>query len=239
MLYSFMLITHANTIDWKEGLITKPLAKEACEQQFQNCKCLSKEQNSCFPEYSAEIGPISEELKSKMMGKSFHENCPVPIEDLSTIQLQYWDPNGEIYWGHITVASIQAENVAKIFGELYYAKFPITSMKLIHEFNGSDDASMRANNTSGFNCRPIKNTSRWSQHSYGQAIDVNPLWNPWVRGNAVDPPEGKEFADRSNLQPGIIRAGDATVQVFEKYGWKWGGYWQKTKDYQHFSATGR
>jgi hypothetical protein len=174
-----------------------------------------------------------------MTGKSYHENCPVPFAELSTIQLMHWTPQGDVHWGHITVATTQAENVAAIFGELYQAQFPIVSMKLIHEFNGSDDASMKANNTSGFNCRPIKNTNRWSQHSYGQAIDVNPLWNPWVLGNRVDPPEGKGFVDRNNPQPGIIHAGDQTVLSFAKYGWKWGGYWKKTKDYQHFSASGR
>ena len=239
MLYSLMLITQAKTFDWKEGEVTKPLSKEDCELKFQDCHLASEEQKLYIPDYSAEIAPISKELKAKMMGKSFHENCPVPIEDLSTIQLMYWNPEGEIHWGHITIASMQAENVAKIFGELYEARFPIVSMRLIHEFNGSDDASMKANNTSGFNCRHIKNTNRWSQHSYGQAIDINPLWNPWVLGDRVDPPEGKAFIDRNNPQPGIIRAGDATVQSFEKYGWKWGGYWKKTKDYQHFSASGR
>ena len=107
------------------------------------------------------------------------------------------------------------------------------------EFDGSDDASMNANNTSGFNCRRIKNTTKWSNHSYGKAIDVNPLWNPWVRGEVVDPPAGKEFVDRNLGKPGIIKAGDFVVEAFAKEGWIWGGYWKNTKDYQHFSSNGR
>tara|TARA_B110000037_G_scaffold196403_1_gene233574 strand:- start:253 stop:996 length:744 start_codon:yes stop_codon:yes gene_type:complete len=240
MLYLIMLITHANAIDWKDGLLTKPLSKDLCEQQFKTCSCDSTKLDTCVPEYEATIAPISEELKAKIIGKSWHEGCPLPIKDISTVQLMHWTPEGEIHWGHINIASVEAENVAKIFSELYESHFPITSIKLIHEFNGSDDASMKVNNTSGFNCRPIKNTKRWSQHSYGQALDINPLWNPWVRGTIIDPPEGKEFVDRSNSQLGLIRAGDSTVLSFEKYGWKWGGYWSNgRKDYQHFSTSGK
>ena len=106
-------------------------------------------------------------------------------------------------------------------------------------FDGSDDASMKANNTSAFNCRNIKNTNRYSQHSYGEAIDVNPLWNPWVKGTLVDPPEGQDFLDRTSDLPGLIRDGDPIVKIFAEKGWKWGGYWTSRKDYQHFSTSGK
>ena len=83
-------------------------------------------------------------------------------------------------------------------------------MVLIDEYQGDDQRSMRANNTSAFNCREIDGSpGTWSQHAYGNAVDINPLVNPWVRGDQVDPPEGRPYADRSKRVPGGIYAGDA------------------------------
>jgi hypothetical protein len=98
---------------------------------------------------------------------------------------------------------------------------------------------MAANNTSAFNCRRVSGSSTWSEHAYGRAVDVNPRFNPWVRGTSVEPPNGAEYADRTRRQPGMIHAGDPAVQAFAAVGWSWGGDFQRAKDYQHFSATGR
>jgi hypothetical protein len=96
---------------------------------------------------------------------------------------------------------------------------------------------MRANNTSGFNCRYVAGTTRLSQHGLGLAIDVNPLHNPYVKNGTVDPPEGATWADRSRNDPGMIKPGPV-VDAFARRGWKWGGYWSGGKDYQHFSPSG-
>jgi hypothetical protein len=77
-----------------------------------------------------------------------------------------------------------------------------------------------------------------SAHSWGTAIDINPLVNPWVRGRDVDPPEGAPFADRSTPTQGGIYAGGAVVEAFARIGWGWGGDWVASQDFQHFSATG-
>jgi len=99
---------------------------------------------------------------------------------------------------------------------------------------------MAANNTSAFNCRAVTGGSAWSQHSYGWAIDINPVQNPYVTSSGtVLPPAGAQYVDRSQKAKGMIRAGDVVVKAFAAIGWGWGGYWSSTKDYQHFSATGR
>ena len=49
---------------------------------------------------------------------------------------------------------------------------------------------MRADNTSAFNCRYVAGTTRWSQHAYGRAIDLNPVENPYVSGHHVSPRAG-------------------------------------------------
>ena len=110
--------------------------------------------------------------------------------------------------------------------------------KDITSWMGISLVSMTANNTSAFNCRFVDGTTRWSQHAYGRAVDVNPLVNPYVQTNGrIDPPAGAQFADRAP-RPGLIDGDDAAVRAFAAVGWEWGGNWSGSKDYQHFSRSG-
>jgi hypothetical protein len=111
-------------------------------------------------------------------------------------------------------------------------------MKLVDEFGGSDDASMAADNTSGFNCRPSTGGTEFSQHSYGLAIDVDPVENPYVDGDDVEPVAGRAYTKRPDL-PGVIHAGDLVTSAFSAIGWTWGGSWSSPHDFQHFSQNGR
>lgn len=40
--------------------------------------------------------------------------------------------------------------------------------------------SVEDDNTSAFNCRLAEGSKKYSKHSYGKAIDINPLENPYV-----------------------------------------------------------
>jgi hypothetical protein len=75
-------------------------------------------------------------------------------------------------------------------------------------------------------------------HAYGKAVDVNPVENPYVSGARVQPPAGRAYLDRSNVRPGMAALGGTLVRAFSAVGWKWGGRWTGTPDYQHFSTTG-
>ena len=72
-----------------------------------------------------------------------------------------------------------------------------------------------------------------------KAIDINPFQNPWVLKNKIEPPTAKAYADRSKTEPGMLYPKHPLVQAFESIGWTWGGNWKRTKDYQHFSLSGR
>jgi hypothetical protein len=191
------------------------------------------------PPYGATIAPIDETVRGRMT-YSWRDGCPVPLEDLRLLTLPHWDDAGESVLGELVVHADAADAMVEAFGRLYALRFPIARMELVDVYLGDDDASMRANNTSAFNCREIDGQpGTWSQHSYGRAVDVNPLVNPWVRGSQVDPPESASYADRSTRVSGGIYAGDEVVTAFAAVGWKWGGNWSGSKDYQHFSANGR
>lgn len=135
----------------------------------------------------------------------------------------------------------QAPKIIVVMRKLFDARFPIERIELVDRFDANDDKSMDANNTSAFNCREVEDRPGvWSQHSYGRAIDINPIQNPYVSGSGeVSPAAGAAYADRSKRLPGMIRSKDAVLDAFASIGWRWGGYWSSAKDYQHFSSNGR
>ena len=73
-----------------------------------------------------------------------------------------------------------------------------------------------------------------SMHARGLAVDINPLYNPYVRGSRVEPASGAAYADRTRTCPYYIRKGDACHAAFTRRGWRWGGSWNSVQDYQHF-----
>ena len=142
------------------------------------------------------------------------------------------------------MARRHARDVVDVFRQLFEAAFPIRRMQLVDVYGADDDRSMAANNTSAYNCRRVAGTDRWSEHAYGGAVDINPVQNPYVRGTSFVPAEGARYVDvprgaDARPAPGVIVAGDVVVRTFARIGWEWGGTWQSSRDYQHFSASGR
>jgi hypothetical protein len=183
--------------------------------------------------------PLTEELKARITGLSYPspgEECLIDYEQLCYIRPRYVDFEGvEHENGELIVNAALAEEVTRIFYELYLAKYPFTSVLLVDEFGekADDNASMAANNTSAFNYRLVAGTSSLSRHSYGAAIDCNPLYNPYLHDGSISPPEGAPYADREKDFPGKIDHADLAYQLFTQAGWLWGGDW-KSPDYQHF-----
>jgi hypothetical protein len=113
-------------------------------------------------------------------------------------------------------------------------------MRPVSVYEGSDDRSAAADNTSAFNCRyaVAAGPKRWSAHAYGEAIDVNDVENPYLLGSRVIPPAGARFLDRSRVRPGMAVRGGTLVRAFASVGWLWGGRWTGSPDWQHFSRSG-
>ena len=175
------------------------------------------------------------------MATSHRPGCPVPTEDLRYLRMSYRGFDGEAHQGEMVVHEDHAAEVTRVFRRLYDAGWPIEQMRLVDEYDGDDDLSMAANNTSAYNCRRATGEQHWSDHAFGAAIDLNPLQNPYVSASVILPPSGAAFAgiereDRVASPVGVIRAGDVVVEAFAEIGWEWGGDWISLKDYQHFSA---
>ena len=190
------------------------------------------------------VAPIPDPIWSRMRGRSWHAKMACPArESLAYLRVPYWNFEGQPALGELIVAKSVAREVADAFAKIYLSrKFRIASMRLIDDFDGNDDKSMAANNTSAFNCRTVNKGKKLSEHAFGKAIDINPVQNPYVRGSLVAPPAGKAFDSASERNPpsqGVIVKGDIVTESFAAISWKWGGEWKSSKDYQHFSLTGR
>lgn len=187
--------------------------------------------------FSGSVARIDDATAARMTS-SWRPGCPVGLSDLRRVTLTHWGFDGQPRAGEIVVHRDQADRILGVFAAVFEAHFPLEQVRLIDEFGGDDNRSMAANNTSGFNCRYVAGTRRWSQHAYGRAIDINPVQNPYVRGSEVTPPEGRPYVRRDGNVPGLITADGPVVAAFSRARWLWGGRWANP-DYQHFSSSGR
>lgn len=181
---------------------------------------------------------IPDEIFERMAGKSYGEDCAVPREELRYLRLSYVGFDGLPHTGEMVANRSIAEALIGIFQKLYEAGYPIERMDLIDNYDGDDVESMEANNTSCFNFRKISGSDKLSKHSRGMAVDVNPLYNPYVKKQEgkllVEPACSAAYTDRAAVFPHKIEAGDLMVTLFKEAGFSWGGDWKSVKDYQHF-----
>jgi hypothetical protein len=186
------------------------------------------------------IDTISDAVFLRMQGKSYRSDCTVPRSDLRYMQVSHYDKDGVLRNGEIVCNKLIANDLLEIFKELYRNRYPIERMRLVDDYDGDDEQSMRANNTSCFNFRTVAGSAKLSAHSRGMAIDINPLYNPCVRrlknGTVtVQPATARQWADRRQKNnPYKIEQGDLCHRLFLEHGFVWGGSWRSLKDYQHF-----
>ena len=192
------------------------------------------------PAYHARVSTLPPTVRELMTGSSWHAGCPVGLNDLRLIRLTYWGFDRQAHPGKLVVHRRWADKIARVFGKIYDARFPIRRMRLVDRYGAEDKRSMRADNTSAFNCRYRDGVCcTWSQHAYGRAIDINPVENPYVGSWGVSPPNGADFVDRTPIRRGMLARHDRAWWAFHAIGWSWGGSWSWPVDYQHFSANNR
>ena len=182
--------------------------------------------------------PLSEDLKKRITGLSYKENCPIPYEDLRYVSVLYVNFKGNVSTGELICNKAIAQDLVEIFYELYQADYQIEQIRLVDEYSADDNLSMQDNNTSCFNYRTIAGTDKISMHGQGLAIDINPFFNPYVTyhddGIHVAPVGAESYADRNKPFAYKIDENDLCYTLFTEHGFSWGGHWNSSKDYQHF-----
>lgn len=185
------------------------------------------------------IAEIDEKIFGRIDGKSYKKDCPLSLSELRYLHVLHKDLNGKTLEGELICNVRIAEPLIDIFKELFMAGYPIEKIRLIDEYDADDELSMRDNNSSCFNFRRVSFTDRISLHGYGMAVDINPLYNPYIKTvdgkKIIAPDNSTEYEDRENFFPYKIEEDDFCCRIFAAYGFSWGGNcWDDEKDYQHF-----
>ncbi len=197
--------------------------------------------------------PLSDTLKKELVQRNvWSRECPVSMERLRLLTMAYIDFDGKEHTdGKMIVLDAVADDVLAVFKKLYEIKFPIARMELITQYNGDDDLSLAANNTSAFCYRSITGGGPVSLHGLGVAIDINPIQNPYLgfgggfKGTVysgkvlVLPSKGADYLNRAHDRVGMA---EQVVSIFKEHGFTdWGGDWGDGDqggriDYQHFAV---
>jgi len=189
---------------------------------------------------------VSGPLGASDVPYSWRSGCPVAPSGLRRITLNRWTYSGTVARGSLVVRTSAVTPISRVFTTAFAKHFPVRSMRPTDAFydhgrrtpTQSDVAAMRADNTSAFNCRPVTgNPYRVSQHSYGNAIDINTVRNPYVVGSRVYPSFARTYLNRSNVRTGMITRRSVIATTMSRLGWPWGARWAHP-DYQHFSSNG-
>ena len=193
---------------------------------------LAQRLDTCFQSHQ-----IPDSIFQRMQGRSYKADCTVPRSELRYLRLSYVDAKGQTRQGEMVCNRQIASDLVDIFRQLWKAGYRIERMQLIDDYDADDQRSMEANNTSCFNFRTISGTRTISKHGRGLAVDVNPLYNPYVRNGRVEPTGGRKWAfnrERRKDIPYKIDTADLCYKLFLQHGFLWGGSWRNSKDYQHF-----
>ena len=185
------------------------------------------------------ISEIDAEIFKRIDGKSYKKNCTLPLSELRYLRLLHKDFNGNTTAGELICNARIAAALLDIFQKLYESNYPIEKIRLIDEYDADDELSMRDNNSSCFNFRFVSHTNRISLHGYGLAVDINPLYNPYIKTvdgkKIIAPDNSAAYEDRTKNFAHKIDEDDLCVKLFGEHGFLWGGNcWDDEKDYQHF-----
>ncbi len=181
------------------------------------------------------VSDITDDIAWRIKGRSYKEGCPVALDDLRYIHVLHKDINGTVHEGEMICNAYIADDLIDIFRQLYDAGYPIEKIRLVDEYDADDEASMEDNNSSCFNFRYISNTTKVSKHGLGLAVDINTLYNPYIKQSGrYEPVNAGDYTDRTKDFDYKIEKGDLCYELFTGHGFEWGGNWKNSKDYQHF-----
>ena len=195
--------------------------------------------------FHSSVQPLPPPLRAELNGRFWQPGCPVALSQLRVLTVSHWGFDGRVRDGQLVVNANVAAPLTRVFRQLYALRFPIRHMRLADAYGPRSSSRPADGDISGaFECRQAvpspctggTGTGSWSEHAYGEAIDLNPVENPYVGCGRTRDHTARSYLDRSRLRPGMVTP--AVVQAFQSIGWGWGGAWSgSTKDYMHFSAT--
>jgi hypothetical protein len=197
------------------------------------------------PPFQSSIDRLDPPLRSQLRSHYWHRGCPVPLSRLRVLTVSYWGFDRGPHTGQLVVRRSVAAPLARVFRRLYRLRFQIHHMHLQDMYGPRRVRPADGDVTGAFECRQAvpspcsggRGTGHWSEHAYGEAVDINPVENPYVGCGMTRDRASRRYLDRSHHRRGMVTR--AVVRAFRSIGWGWGGAWSgSTKDYMHFSASG-
>src|ERR671929_659569 len=178
--------------------------------------------------FHATIKPLPSPVRSELSGRFWHPGCPVPLSGLRLLTVSYWGFDGHRHSGQLVVNADAAPRLAKVFRRLYAMRFPIHHMRWQDAYGPASARPADGDVTASFECRQAvpspctggTGTGSWSEHAYGQAVDLNPVENPYVGCGMTRDKTALSFLDRSRHRKGMVTP--AVVAAFRSIGWVWG-----------------
>jgi D-alanyl-D-alanine carboxypeptidase len=195
--------------------------------------------------FHTSVQPLPAPLRAELNGPFWHVGCPVRLSQLRLLTVTYWGFDDRAHTGQLVVNERAAVPLGRVFRRLYELRFPIRHMRVADAYGPSRSRPADGDISASFECRQAvpspctggTGTGTWSEHAYGEAVDLNPVENPYVGCGMTRDASARKYLDRSHHRRGMVTA--AVVAAFRSIGWGWGGAWSgSTKDYMHFSATG-
>lgn len=177
-----------------------------------------------------------EPVRVKDLPYTYREGCPVSVDELSLMKFLFLNFEGFIHVGSMVINKNIEEPFAHVMQAAYDMEFPLhTAIPMDNpQFMGDDFISMEANNSSCFNYREVAGTTNVSLHSYGLAVDINPMMNPYLAADGHWwPRSGHAYVHRFDLSRGMLCSDHPLTQKFKEQGFEWGGEWERP-DYHHF-----
>ncbi len=204
--------------------------------------------SALFAGFHALARPLPASIRGEVVSAhEWHAGCPVPLSQLRVLTVAYLGFDGRTHTGQLVVNEAAVAPLTSVFRRLYAMRFPIRHMELSDTYGPIGGQPADGDVTASFECRQASSspctgaantgTGSWSEHAYGEAVDLNPLENPYVGCGMTRDRNALSYLDRGRVRRGMVTP--AVVQAFSSAGWGWGGAWSgSTKDYMHFSATG-
>jgi hypothetical protein len=176
-------------------------------------------------------------VAAEQLPYTFRAGCPVAIQDLAEVTFDHLGFDGAHHEGSIIVHRGIAAPLLEGLAAARDLCFPIRQAVPVDDpaYRGDDDASMTADNSSGFNYRTIAGTDTISMHALGLAVDINPVLNPYLAGDGIWYPEATYI--QRTTGPGVFTSDHPLTQAFVDLGFEWGGSWDRP-DYHHFQWAG-
>lgn len=193
--------------------------------------------SSPTPSLDAVVKEITDTQWSRMTAAGlWRKGCPDVRDQLRRLEMNYLGFDGKVHRGVLVVNADVTDSVVRIFTRLFEERFPIRRMAPMEAYDGDLNASLKADNTSAFNCRranQINAPFMKSPHANGRAIDINPLENPWKDLRTKQWSPSAEYAARTEGKGKILK-GSLVWRAFTEEGWVWQDI--KVPDYMHFDT---